>query len=125
MPEVPAMRPMPSSSSSYYATIGARVEAPEPPTFPRAQYLDSANNSRGSVSVSEPGFVPGAPLFDLNIDDAFVFDCAADAATPAGCKTTVVSPADPRKRYACSRKPTQRRSVHVTCSVGPGEKVTS
>jgi hypothetical protein len=34
----------------------------------------------------------GAPVFDPNIDDAVVFDCASQASTDAGCTTTVTSP---------------------------------
>jgi len=41
--------------------------------------------------VTVDGVMAGVPIFRNNIDQAISFDCAADAATPSGCQTTVTS----------------------------------
>ena len=86
----------PAANGSFAAKIGASnpraFHLENPPPFPRAEYLGPAwTDGSGGCSVSSNGVFAGAPCFTRNIDDAFVFDCASNASTPAGCKTTVVS----------------------------------
>jgi hypothetical protein len=86
-----------ASDAVYYAEVGApnpnALHFENPPPYVYAQYLGPALNSC-SVSAPPYGFA-GAPCFTYNVDDAVVFDCAAAAATPAGCSTTVESPNNP------------------------------
>jgi hypothetical protein len=89
-----------TAGASYFAQIGVpdpkALQLQNPPPFPRSQYLAPACNAEGSVSVSTPsGGTVGAPLLQNDIDDAVVFDCASQAATAAGCTTTVTSPNEP------------------------------
>jgi hypothetical protein len=85
----------PVGGGSYFAQIGGpnpqALQLENPPPFPRSSYLVPAwdNGSGGSVTVH--GVTAGAPIFNNNIDDAVVFDCASQASTSAGCTTTVVS----------------------------------
>jgi hypothetical protein len=92
----------PTANGSYSAQIGASnpraLHLENPPPFPRSEYLAPAWNNGSGCSVSENGVFAGAPCFTRNIDDAFVFDCASQAATAAGCKTTVVS-SDPAYNF--------------------------
>lgn len=85
----------PEASSSYVAQIGVSnpnaLHLENPPPFPRSEYLVPAWNHGGGCGVSVNGVSVGAPCFGNNIDDAVVFNCASEAATPAGCTTTVVS----------------------------------
>jgi hypothetical protein len=89
-----------TAGASYFAQIGVpnpkALQLQNPPPFPRSQYLAPACNADGSVSVTTPSSgTVGAPLLQNDIDDAVVFDCASNAATAAGCTTTVTSPNEP------------------------------
>jgi hypothetical protein len=85
----------PVAGGSYFAPIGVpnpkALQLRNPPPFPRSEYLAPAWENGGGGSVSAGGVTAGVPMFDKNIDDAVVFDCAAQASTSAGCTTTVVS----------------------------------
>jgi hypothetical protein len=91
------------ASSSYFAQVGvanrSSLRFVNPPSVPRSQYLVPAWNSEEGGSVTVNGVMAGAPQFGNNIDEAVVFNCAASAATPSGCQTTVVSPADTTYNY--------------------------
>jgi hypothetical protein len=84
-----------AASGVYSARIGVSnpqaLELENPPPFPRSDYLGPAWVDDGGCSVSQDGVFAGAPCFSGDIDEAFVFDCASQASTPDGCKTTVVS----------------------------------
>jgi hypothetical protein len=77
----------PVANGSYFAPIGVpdpqALQLENPPPFPRSDYLVPACIKGGGVSVNGVG----APNFEVNIDDAIVFDCASQAATDAGCTT--------------------------------------
>jgi hypothetical protein len=92
-----------TTTGSYFAQIGApnpkAFQLEDPPPFPRSEYLGAAWSNGGGGSVSGPGFFAGAPIYHKNIDEAAVFNCASQAATPAGCKTTVVSPTNTAYNY--------------------------
>ena len=85
----------PLANGSYCAQIGApnpqALQLENPPPFSRSAYLVPAWNNGGGCGVSVDGVFAGAPCFGDNIDEAVVFNCASQAATPAGCTTTVVS----------------------------------
>jgi len=85
----------PLTNSSYFAQIGApnpqALQLENPPPFPRSEYMCPAWNSRGSCRVTANGVTVGALCPGKNIDEAFVFNCASQAATSAGCTTTVLS----------------------------------
>jgi hypothetical protein len=89
----------PAANHSYVAQTGAsnqkafRLE--NPPPFPRSEYLGPAD---GSGFVMSNGVSAGAPTFTKDIDEAFVFNCASQASTPAGCTTTVTG-SDPGFNY--------------------------
>jgi hypothetical protein len=93
----------PSTSSSYFAQVGAAnpssLRLVNPPSVPRSQYLVPAWSNEGGGSVTSNGVMAGVPMFAKNIDEAVIFDCAAAAATSAGCQTTVVSPENTSYNY--------------------------
>ncbi|HYP98708.1 MAG TPA: hypothetical protein VER96_08540 [Polyangiaceae bacterium] len=93
----------PESSASYFAQVGVdnpfALHLVNPPSAPRSRYLGPAWIHDGGGSVTVDGVMAGTPMFRANIDEAVVFDCAADAATPAGCQTTVISPEDTSYNY--------------------------
>ncbi len=66
-----------------------------PPPFVRSQYLVPAWSNGGGASVNGVG----APTFGNDVDEAVVFGCASEAATSAGCTTTVVSPSNTAYNY--------------------------
>jgi hypothetical protein len=84
-----------TANGSYFAQLGASnpraLHLENPPPFPRSEYLGPAWLNGGGCMVSSNGVSAGAPCFTKNIDEAVVFDCASQAKTAAGCKTTVVS----------------------------------
>jgi hypothetical protein len=91
------------TNSSYFAEVGVAnptgIHLVNPPPGPRTKYLEvSPIDGRGG-SVIVDGVMVGAPRFGRNIDQAIQFDCAADAATPAGCQKTIVNPEDATYNY--------------------------
>jgi hypothetical protein len=93
----------PEASWSYLAQVGvanpSSLRLVNPPSVPRSQYLVRAWNNEGGGFVTVDGVMAGAPQFVNNIDEAVIFDCAAAAATPSGCQTTVTSPANTSYNY--------------------------
>jgi hypothetical protein len=90
----------PTVGGSYFAPIGVpdpkALQLQNPPPFPRSMYLGPSCTAEGSASVTTPSSgTVGAPVMQDDIDDAVVFDCASQAATAAGCTTTVTSPNEP------------------------------
>jgi len=85
-----------STDGVYYSLVGGpspgSLVLQNPPPFPVAQYLHPAFGGGGGCSVTVNGTLAGAPCFGRDIDNAVIFNCAAAAATPSGCTTTVVSP---------------------------------
>jgi hypothetical protein len=92
-----------NNSTVYYSRIGApnpgALVLQNPPPFPRAAYLLPAWYGSGGCGVSVNGTFAGAPCFGANINDAVVFNCATEAATATGCKTSVVSPTNTKYNY--------------------------
>jgi hypothetical protein len=92
-----------STGGAYFAQVGAPNQSSlmqlNPPPFPRAQYLGPAWSGSGGCSVSVNGTFAGGVCFQRDIGRAAVFDCAASAATPSGCRTTVVSPTKPAYNF--------------------------
>ncbi|HET6331653.1 MAG TPA: hypothetical protein VFG30_00475, partial [Polyangiales bacterium] len=117
-----------ATSSSYFAQIGApnpnAFHFENPPPFPRSEYLGPAWTNGGGGSVSGQGFFAGVPIYYKNIEDAVVFNCASQASTPAGCKTTVVSPANTAYNYdltvwsPCTSQPPANSNCCFVPSVG-------
>jgi hypothetical protein len=91
-----------ATNSSYFAEVGVSdptaIHLVNPPTGPRSKYLQPAY-LHGVGAETPDGDVVAAPTFGKNIDDAIQFDCAADAATPAGCQKTIVSPENTDYNY--------------------------
>jgi hypothetical protein len=83
----------------YYAQVGEpnpnSFMLQNPPPFPRADYLGPACHAWVTVN----GTFAGAPCLSRDIDDAVIFDCAVSAASPTGCRTTVVSPTNTENNF--------------------------
>lgn len=115
-----------STNDVSYAVIGApnpsALQLRNPPPFPNAEYLAPAWSGSGGCSVSVNGVFAGAPCFDHNIDDAFVFNCATAAATPSGCTASVVSPSNTAYNYELTIwYPSYNSSLtDVNCKFLPG-----
>ena len=92
-----------TNSDVYFTQVGAPNPSAfvlrNPPPFPRADYLAPAWSGTGGCSVTVNGTFAGAPCFDRDIDNAVIFNCTVSAATPSGCKTTVVSPTNTAYNY--------------------------
>jgi hypothetical protein len=72
----------PQANSSYFAQLGAAdpngLQIENPPPTPRSQYLVQDSNN--------------GPEFGDDIDEAIIFNCdRSQAATPAGCATTMTN----------------------------------
>ncbi len=106
----------PGSDETCFADIGqltaSSVEPNDPPPFSNPDFLHPAWSGSGGCSVSANGQSAGAPCFGGDIDWAVTFDCAAEAATSAGCKTTVVSELDTSYNYDMT--------IWYPCSQAPG-----
>jgi len=106
----------PGSDETYFVDIGqltaSSVEPNDPPPFSNPDFLGPAWSGSGGCSVSANGQSAGAPCFGGGIDWAVIFDCAAEAATSAGCKTTVVSELDTSYNYDMT--------IWYPCSQAPG-----
>ena len=106
----------PGSDKTYFVDIGqltaSSVEPNDPPPFSNPSFLQPAWSGGGGCSVSANGQSAGSPCFGGGIDWAVIFDCAAEAATSAGCKTTVVSKLDTSYNYDMT--------IWYPCSQAPG-----